>query len=324
MYLYDSPPSGAQRGTAIFLGELGGATKREPVQDSTKAPYRWICALDVHFPRQDKRRSRIPATGFLISPRHIVTAARNLVRGSTPEANWRKEPGTRVDALKVTVTPALNGAPALGKKRAPAGSIDLKPPDWWMPNQYLYSDLGVRWDVAVLTLPKELPAVGGAHYGHWGDIHFSPRTSIESATIASLAGTTLTTCGYADEWCIREPSLPPSAAKPRPEPSGPVTFMKGWESGPWQTFGRVPLDQQPSAQVGAVVYDAAGCQGMTGAPLWLNTGSLRLVGVHIKSDLANTDNPELPPTVGVGLPLRSEILDVLRQRVKLAGLQPTF
>lgn len=323
MYLYDSLPSGAYRGTAISLGELGRATKRAPVQDSTKAPYRWICAIDVHFPRQDKRRSQIQATGFLISPRHIVTAARNLVRGSTPEANWRTEPGTRVDALKVTVTPALNGAPALGKKRAPAGSIDLKPPDWWIPNQYLYSDLGVRWDIAVLTLPKELPLVGGAHYGHWGDIHFSPRTSIESATIASLAGTTLTTCGYADEWCIREPSLP-SAAKPRSEPSGPVTFMKGSESGPWQTFGRVPLDQQPAAQVGAVVYDTAGCQGMTGAPLWLNTGSLRLVGMHIKSDGANTDNPDLPPMVAVGLPLRSEILDVLRQRIKLAALQPTF
>ena len=144
MYLYDSLPSGAYRGTAISLGELGRATKRAPVQDSTKAPYRWICAIDVHFPRQDKRRSQIQATGFLISPRHIVTAARNLVRGSTPEANWRTEPGTRVDALKVTVTPALNGAPALGKKRAPAGSIDLEPPDWWIPNQYLYSDLGVR------------------------------------------------------------------------------------------------------------------------------------------------------------------------------------
>ena len=63
---------------------------------------------------------------------------------------------------------------------------------------------------------------------------------------------------------------------------------------------------------------------MTGAPLWLNTGSLRLVGVHLKSDLANTDNRELPPMVSVGLPLRSEILDVLRQRVKLAGLPPTF
>ena len=49
-----------------------------------------------------------------------------------------------------------------------------------------------------------------------------------------------------------------------------------------------------------------------------------LVGMHIKSDGANTDNPDLPPMVAVGLPLRSEILDVLRQRIKLAALQPTF
>lgn len=50
MYLYDSLPSGAHRGTAISLGELGRATKRAPVQDSTKAPYRWIFARDLFFP----------------------------------------------------------------------------------------------------------------------------------------------------------------------------------------------------------------------------------------------------------------------------------
>ncbi len=47
MYLYDSLPSGAHRGTVISLGKLGRATKRAPVQDSTKAPYRWIFARDL-------------------------------------------------------------------------------------------------------------------------------------------------------------------------------------------------------------------------------------------------------------------------------------
>jgi hypothetical protein len=63
---------------------------------------------------------------------------------------------------------------------------------------------------------------------------------------------------------------------------------------------------------------------MEGAPVWLNTGKLRLVGIHQSYGLQLTRNPELPARMGGALALRSELLAVIRQQVARAGIRPAF
>ena len=322
MYLSDGPLAESFRPAPRSLGELLESVKRRQITDSTQVPYRWICALDVQFPQREKMRPLIQGTGFLISPRHVVTAASNVVRVEPPFKEYHPKTGIRIDAQKVTVTPALDGTPKLGKKRAPVGSIELQPPAWWIPSQY-FTDLSFKWDVAVLTLPKELPPSRGMPYGHWGHTGSSPRTTIQAATNDSLVGTTLTTCGYADGVCFDEVQAP-TQSNPLPQPSEPVRLDKRRSSTQWETFGRVQPSQRGLVEWGQLLYDTAACYGMDGAPVWLNTGSLQVVAIHVGANFRNQINLDIPPQLGIALALRPEILNLLRERVTLAGLRPSF
>ena len=109
MSLYDYSPSTFPWAARTAFGEFLGPVKRRRIDDLTQGPYRWICALDVQFPERDKTRASIQGTGLLISPRHILTSASNVVRKEPPFKESHPKTGFRVDAQRVTVTPALDG-----------------------------------------------------------------------------------------------------------------------------------------------------------------------------------------------------------------------
>jgi hypothetical protein len=322
MYLYDSPPSEAHRPTIVSLGELGRTLKRKAVRDTTTTPYRWICAIDAQFPPSQRMLPSAQGTGFLISPRHVLTSASNVVRIQPPFKESHPKNGIRIDAQKVTVTPALDGRPGLGRKRAPVGSIELQAPAWWIPDQY-FTDLSLKWDIALLTLPQELPSLRGMPYGYWGDTRFAPRTTIRASTNESLSGKTLTTSGYTDGRCFDEVP-PPTASNPYPQTTDPYSIGKRGTSLQWETFGRVQPGHPGPAEWGILWYDSASCYGMEGAPVWANTGDLQLVAIHGGPNFRNQMNLQIPPQLDLALALRTEILDLLRGRVSLAGLRPSF
>ncbi|MEP6934134.1 MAG: hypothetical protein ABI988_09365, partial [Nitrospirota bacterium] len=108
MYIYDHTLSEPYQRTRDGLGAIIGADARQRIRDSDKAPYRWICALDLFFPRMTKSPSGqlVPTpgnppprldrgTGVLISPRHVLTAAHNVITN------------LGIEALSITVTPGL-------------------------------------------------------------------------------------------------------------------------------------------------------------------------------------------------------------------------
>jgi hypothetical protein len=321
MYLYDSAPSHRDRGTVISLGELALTQKRQRITDSTAVPNRWICALDTEWPPGGNRPAISRSTGFLISPRHVLTAAINVVYMEGRTSNSPRTTDTRIDARAVTVTPALDGAPGFLKKKAPVGSVTLKPTSWWVPNELFRGTGGLAWEVAVLTLPQDLPTFHGKPYGHFADTRFG--SSIAPVTNESLVGATLTTCGHARKECLREIPVP-TPEVPFPKVPEPEIIDPRWRSTQWQTFGRVePLTPGDKA-LGLFLYDSAECDAMEGAPVWLNTGNLRLVGIHQSYGLQMVRNPELPARMGSALALRPELLAVIRQQVARAGIQPAF
>jgi V8-like Glu-specific endopeptidase len=207
--------------------------------------------------------------------------------------------GPPVEAQKVIVTPGQDGAKLLGKQRTPVGSVELKPGDWWMPNQYLATG-SVSWNVAVLTLPSELPLLQGMTYGHWSDPRFNPRTTIAATTTASLGGATVSVCGYPAD--------------------------KRSASTQWDAFAKVQPGFVGVESTGAMVYDVESSTGtLGGAPVWQKNGGLRLVAIHLFDD-AKLSNPKTyqPEVHSVALVMRAEIVDALRQRIVIERIPPTF
>jgi V8-like Glu-specific endopeptidase len=293
MYIYE-------RGTELLsglhgaVGEIGAMDPRLRVPDAKMPPFSWICALDVHLSgRGDSTRGVVRRTGFLISPRHVLTAAQGLM----------KTDGSRDNVRKITVTPALDGSKPSGKERAPYGSIDLKPGEWWIPDQYFNSGGGESWGIAVLTLPKTIDKIPGGKFGHW---------ALRASTAETLAGTTVSTSGYASGECTRDGTMPDRRVYADPQ----------WVSTQWQASGVVqPAIKSIAGYFGNFLYEGATCDGMMGSPIWKKTDQLHAVALNLHSDF-----PEYAGTrrFSVGLALKPELVELVRQRLALAHVRPRF
>jgi hypothetical protein len=323
MYLYERDYQKPDARTRGALGETESGARPERVADVTQPPYRWICALDIQVPSASGSRPALRrATGVLISPRHVLTAAHNVTgtRSSTKNGVLTE---ARADALRITVTPGLDGAASRGRQRAPVGSMDLKPGDWWIPSQH-YTSATFKWDFAVLTLPKELPPFNKMTYGHWSDPRYAPRTSLAPVTGASLVGGTVSLAGYVAGNCSKScEACDETSPAPDSIPPSPGQLSTQAESSGLVIPGGPALESD-----GLILFTGQTCIGMTGAPVWQKTGSLRLVAIHVSSNMIQFR--KTPPQrldeqrLHVGLLMRAEIVALLRQRLAIDHVRPTF
>lgn len=318
--MYISVPSRSSLSGAAPAA-VTGANLLERIKDPGEAPYKWLCVVDATYPAHgDTRAWTRRATGLLISPRHVLTTA-SILGDQFPRERQMGPLLGRVEAQKIVITPGLDGAPGLKLNREPVGSITLGTGDWWMPGGYLPAG-AMAWDIALLVLPKELPSRRGVPYGYWSGSFGAPRTSIAPTAAAALTGGLVTVAGYPLGECTTPCEACEFDAPPRFQV--PASFVRS----PWKSFGRVEPAPKPVGDMGGFIYSAPTCGGMDGGPIWQNDGGLRLVGIHLFDNFRPLrslgDRGVVHDRWSVGLALRPELVDLLRQRLARDGVRATF
>ena len=194
-----------------------------------------------------------------------------------------------------------------------------------MDTRPVLPDDAFRWDFAVLTLPKELPLVDKMTYGHWSDPRYAPGTSLAPVAAGSLVGGTVSFAGYVAGNCSNS-CTPCDANSAAPDS---IPLPRGWPSTQAESFGQVVPGARIADEAGIVLFTGQSCLGMTGSPVWQKAGSLRLVALHLSSNLNFPyQSPDARTSIEqrfhVGLPMRDEIVGLLRQRLAIDHVVPTF
>lgn len=129
------------------------------VTDTEAAPFRYICRIGVTVGKSDLEL----ATGLLVGPKHVLTAAHPLVDG-----------GSLVRPEQVTVTPALNGSDApFGN----SGALDIVTSKGFSPGDEVTMD-----DFALIETEEDFSDLDTGP-GFWGTSRhaFDDRGSVVGA-----------------------------------------------------------------------------------------------------------------------------------------------
>ena len=134
------------------------------MKDTRAVPFRWVCRIwmqsRITFGGGHEEKTGLAplATGVVMTPRHVLTAAHVLhgvkERGAVPEEH---------EALHVAVAPAANeGLTPFGRIAADAWKLASK----WKPGSH-----ASQWDYALITLkePPRMPprAKTALRFGSW-------------------------------------------------------------------------------------------------------------------------------------------------------------
>lgn len=237
--------------------------------DMTKVPFRWICRLRVFLKQPDGEIRQSFATGTLVGPRHVLTAAHVF------DVNWANDPTTPVEVLAINVAAGADGL------RIPFSWSKTKPLDWRSPPNWRSSNFDPRFDFGMIRLPNPPIAYRGfgklkhktlSFWGNAGKVDGAfllPVKVLPEYGIPTLAGKALNICGYQIHANGR-PTLVPATVRS----VGPTAMRR-------------PIRQ-------LITYAADTSQGISGSPVWYwdEKSKLRyLIAVHH----GGCGNCETPP-----------------------------
>lgn len=247
---------------AEFEREIIGTDDRIIVADTKKIPYRWICSLELYFEDPDNRKQAflLPATGTLISEKHVLTSAHALLNDIEGTRGTTK----RLKAKRVTVIPGRWGAARTPAQQAPFGSSDAASLDF--PSGWKRM-LDPIYDFGLIKLKQPL---GRPPLGYWGSKAYEKVARIQAVPKAALKGKPVHSSGYPGDKCGH---LPKTGSAPDAHP------CPNRASTQWRTSGTVI--STPGTNI--LGHDMDTKPGQSGSPVWLEdpvTGVLTLIAIH--------------------------------------------
>jgi V8-like Glu-specific endopeptidase len=226
-----------------------GQDDRQLVSNTLDVPFRWICQLWIRRQDSNGKVTDTGATGVLVSPRHVLTAAHAIKEEKQDDRNqW-----VSYEATQIRVAPARDG------DDRPFGTYDVKLPAQVAPGWTSRKNTGSEHDYALLTLDtavgdKTFKSLGNQKLCYWGSAACAPQATAVTQDPNSLVRATGVTAGY-----------------PNDRGGGVKLFTASGQLG-----GVVKTRRFMN-------FAADACQGQSGSPVWVVSGNeYRLVGLMVR------------------------------------------
>jgi V8-like Glu-specific endopeptidase len=258
-------------------------------------------------------------TGTLISPRHVLTAAHNVL----DDLSEHGFPTGRRSPTWVFAAPGRH-LQNLPFGRSKATTIRVSPE--WKANAPRAKEFIDEYDYALLTLENELgtvahQALGGRALGWWSDPKLGGGTRIRPLEPDKLARQAVNLSGYPSDKCEDRP------------PDRGLTFWEQQQcwtslanrlnpqgSTQWRSFGRV-VDPSPSDMRRAITYDLDSADGHSGSPVWLRwSGYRNLIAVNT----SGYPGPTNEIIASLGVRITDQVVRQLRSWMREDGVTATF
>jgi V8-like Glu-specific endopeptidase len=316
-----SGPTAARTARRESPGEeiLGPDDDRRLVADTTVVPFRFVCSLDLVFahPTDPAQAFLLRGSGTLISDRHVLTAAHNLLNTlpafaaagrrnvarvfAAPGRNGRTLPFGESDAVTVRVTPEWTAAP------------------------------NAEFDFGLLTLRDPLGAqtfgtIGGAQLGWWSHGRLGGGTHLRPLEVAFLnARRPVNLDGYPNDKCLDQPPGRAATAAELAACTGSVAGnprLMDRGSTQWRSFGHV-VDASPATEPRSITFDCDSADGHSGGPVWLRWERYRNL-VAINTGGFPSPDPPHAIVANMGVRITADVLQTIRAWMALDGVRPTF
>lgn len=326
--------------------EILGNDDRQFVSNTLAIPSRFVCCLDLIFENPNNgERLQLRGSGTLISNRHVLTAAHNVLDDiSTKNAALTAQgitpfPVRYLTAQRIVVSPARNG------RTFPVGFTtvtNIRVARAWQAvanrqqaqgnQQHLFTN--PRDDFALLTLNLPLGTSNPSPpsmqlppppLGFWSHPRFGGGTRIRPIELSKLRNQPVNLAGYPIDKCLDQPRGRPATAAELNACTGHVPDDEEFRdrgSTQWVATGRV-VNPAPASSPQLITYDADTVDGQSGGPVWLRWQGFRNL-VAINSGGFPRETAPFDIVANMGVRITDQVLREIRGWMRLDRVEPTF
>jgi V8-like Glu-specific endopeptidase len=326
--------------------EIFGNDDRRFVANTLDIPFRFVCCLDLVFRNPSGGALlRLRGSGTLISDRHVLTVAHNVLDDMSVKNPALRQLGIAPFPIRYLRAQQIIVAPARNGRNLPANFTtvtNMRVSRRWQAvadnqqaqgnTRHLSTD--AQDDFALLTLNNPLGALPtnvitmqlpAPPLGFWSHPRFGGGTRIRPIEVRTLRNQTMNVSGYPIDKCLDQPRHRPATAAELAACTGHVPDDEDFGdrgSTQWVSSGTI-LNPSPATEPRAITYAADMAEGESGAPVWLRWEQFRNL-IAINTGGSPRATAPFDTVANMGVRITDDVLREIRTWMRLDGVQPTF